>query len=104
MSQKLRRTLAVVVVLSALSLALPSPSQAASLWNWQPADLTVRVWSWLHDLGLVPQAEKPSGGLEKEGSGLNPDGQKIPGANVATPPTSATSEEGSGLNPDGSHR
>ncbi len=94
MSQKLRRTLAVAVVLSALSLALPPPSQAASLWSWQPVDLATRLWSWLQDLGLVPQAEKPSGGYEKEGSMIEPDGR-------TTPARATNSDEGSMIEPDG---
>lgn len=94
MSHTIRRTLAVAVVLSAFSLALPPPSQAASLWNWQPVDLVARMWSWLQDLGLVPQAEKPSGGLEKQGSMIDPDGQKNP--------TSTTVDQGSMVDPDGS--
>jgi hypothetical protein len=97
MSQKIRRTLAVVAVLAALSLALPSPSQAASLWNWQSADLAARVWSWLQGFGLVPQGEKPSSGLEKQGSMIDPDGGKTPGS---TPP-SMTSDQGSMIDPDG---
>jgi|SRR6185295_3435598 len=98
MSQKIRRTLAVAVVLSALSLALPPPSQAASLWNWRPADLTARVWSWLQDLGLVPQAEKPPGGLEKEGSMVDPDGKTLPGRASTT-----SDDEGNMIDPNG-HR
>ena len=94
MSRNSRRTLAVAV-LSALSLALPPPSKAASLWTWQPPDLAARVWSWLQDLGLIPQAEKPSGGLEKEGSMIEPDGRKAP---VSAP---VNSDEGSMIEPDG---
>jgi len=93
MSQKIRRTLAVAVVLSALSLALPPPSQAASPRSWQPLDLAARMWSWLQDLGLVPQAEKPSR-LEKQGSMVDPDGRKNP--------TSTSSDQGSMVDPDGS--
>jgi len=96
MSQKIRRALAVATVLSALALALPAPAHAAALRHWQPTNVASWFWSWLQDLGLVPQAEKPAGGMEKEGSGINPDGLKPPGA----APT-ATSDEGSGVNPDG---
>jgi len=96
MSQKIRRALAVAAVLSALSLALPAPAHAAALRHWQPTNVASWFWSWLQDLGLVPQAEKPAGGMEKEGSMLDPDGRTTPGT---TPTTS--SDEGSMLDPDG---
>src|SRR4029453_12133949 len=104
MSQKNRRTLAVASVIAALFLALPAPSQAAGLWSWEPVDLAARLWSWLEDLGVLPQgapsAHQPSIRWEKEGSMVDPDGQKT-GGSSATPPASTSSDEGSGVNPDG---
>jgi hypothetical protein len=102
MSQKNRRTLAVASVIAALFLALPAPSQAAGLWSWEPVDLAARMWSWLEDLGVLPQgaasAHQPSVRWEKEGSMVDPNGQP----RSTTPPASTNSDEGSGVNPDGS--
>jgi hypothetical protein len=96
MSQKIRRALAVAAVLSALSLALPAPVHAAALWHWQPANVASRFWSWLQELGLVPQAEKPARNEEKQGSMVDPDG-----LTSTPPPPSSSSDQGSMVDPDG---
>jgi|SRR5262245_8033231 len=101
MSHEIRRILAVVAVLSAFTLALPAPAHAATLGPWQPASLVSRFWSWLQELGLVPQTERPAGSLEKEGSMLDPDGHTTPGTSSTPTPTSSSSDEGSMLDPDG---
>ena len=99
MSKKNRRALAIVAVVSALTLALPAPSQAADLWDWQPAKVAAQVWSWLEGLGLIPQPEKPSGGLQKEGSMVEPNGQPHSGSSPSTP--QASTDEGSMVEPNG---
>ena len=101
MSKKNRRALAIVAVVSALTLALPAPSQAADLWDWQPAKVAAQVWSWLEGLGLIPQPEKPSGGLQKEGSMVEPDGRTTHGSSSTTTPASTNGDEGSMVDPDG---
>ena len=92
MPHEIRRTLAIVAVLSTLSLALPVPAQAANLRSWNPADLSGRVWSWLQELGLSLRPQEPESRLEKEGSAVNPDGRTAPESN---------SDEGSMVDPNG---
>jgi hypothetical protein len=102
MSQKIRRALAVAAVAATLSLLWPAPSHAAALWEWQPADLAARVWSWLEDLGILPREATTSGARwEKEGSMLEPNGQPHSGGTSSTPPVSTTSDEGSLIEPNG---
>jgi len=98
MSHRIRRTLTVLGLLAALFLALPSPSNAAGLWDpAATAVLTSRVWSWLEGLGLTPHkpatARRPAARLEKAGTAIDPNG--------TTPPPSTTSDQGSGIDPNG---
>lgn len=92
MSHNLRRPLAIATALSALFLALPAPSQAVILGDWQPATVVARAWAWLENLSLIPRGETPSA-WEKQGSWVDPDGQKSPG--------SSSSDQGNMIDPDG---
>jgi hypothetical protein len=94
MSQRFRRSLAVMGLLMALFLALPVTSQAAGLWEpAASAGLTVRVWSWLEGLGLIPRQPAPASRWEKQGSMVDPNGQPLP--------ASTTPDQGSGIDPNG---
>lgn len=117
MSHKSRRTLAIASVIAASFLVLPAPSQAAGLWPFEPTDLAARVWTWIESFrgghGLAPQPHQSSFRLEKEGSGINPDGLSQVGAKQgslvdpdghpgATPTSSSTNtDQGSMVDPDG---
>jgi hypothetical protein len=99
MSQRIRRSLAVGL-LTALSLALPAPSQAAGLWDTAaPAAWMARALSWLEDLGLVPHPalRRPAAQREKTGAG-NP-GNTL----TLTDPMPGTGGpyQGSGIDPNG---
>ncbi|HEV2852683.1 MAG TPA: hypothetical protein VHC97_07760 [Thermoanaerobaculia bacterium] len=95
MSQRIRRNLAAIGLLTALFLVLPAPSRAAGLWNpAAAAGVTARVWSWLEGLGLTPS--KPAARrLEKSGGTI--DGT----SSTTTPPATTTSDQGSGIDPNG---
>lgn len=102
MSQRIRRSLAAVSLLAALSLALPAPSQAAGLWAPAAASTVwmARAWSWLEGLGLVPG--KPAAAprrstAQREKSGLAAPGD--PSTAVETPPGGPF--QGSGIDPNG---
>ena len=99
MSQRIRRSLAVGL-LTALTLALPAPSQAAGLWD--PAAPTVwmsRAWSWLESLvSGKPAAAPRRSAAQREKGGL------------AAPSNTSTAVEtqpgggpfqGSGIDPNG---
>jgi len=102
MFQRIRRSLAMIGLLTAFFLALPAPSQAAPLWGpAASAGIAVRVWSWLESLGLAPRpaatSRRPASRWEKQGSMIDPNGL-LP----TTPPPSATSsDQGSGIDPNG---
>lgn len=90
MPQRNRRTLSALTLTAALVLALPSPSQAASPWDWDPARLAAQACSWLEQLGfLTGEATMPVAQWEKEGSLVDPEGKPI--ATTSAPPI-----EGSG--------
>jgi len=106
MSRKIRRPLAAFSVMAALFLALPAPSHAAGFLEWRPSPgLVAWVWTWLEDLGFGTLGSRPPGSpiswWEKEGSGINPDGSKVPGINPTQPPASTAGEEGSMIEPNG---
>lgn len=96
-----RRAVATLSLVAALFLILPTPSQAAGLWE---TPVITRAWSWLESLGIVKSAarsRKPAAIWAKEGSMIDPNGLTIPGTTPAAPPASALSEEGSAIDPDG---
>ena len=104
MSQRNRRVLAAVGLTMALTLALPSPSQAVGLWRGQAPDLAARAWSWLEALGLIPRrptltARQPANVREKQGSAIDPNGRTARIA-VSTDPT-LFSDQGSAIDPNG---
>jgi hypothetical protein len=106
MSQRNRRVLAAVGLTTALTLALPSPSQAVGLWRGQAPDLALaaRAWSWLEALGLIPRrptvpARQPANVREKQGSAIDPNGRTARIA-VSTDPT-LFSDQGSAIDPNG---
>jgi hypothetical protein len=99
MFQRIRRSLAMIGLLTAFFLALPAPSQAAALWEPAvSAGIAVRVWSWLESLGLAPRpaatSRRPSSRWEKQGSMIDPNG-------LPTYPPATNSEQGSGIDPNG---
>jgi hypothetical protein len=99
MFQRIRRSLAMIGLLTAFFLALPAPSQAAALWEpAASAGIAVRVWSWLESLGLAPRPaatpRRPASRWEKQGSMIDPNG-------LPTYPPAANSEQGSGIDPNG---
>jgi hypothetical protein len=106
MSQQTRRVLVALGLMAALFLATPAPSQAAGLRNALPVNnLAAHFWAWMEDLlpgatAPSPASHKPAAGLEKEGSGINPDGRTQPSISPPPPP-SATSDQGSAIDPDG---
>lgn len=106
MSQQLRRVLVALGLMAALFLATPAPSRAAGLRNALPGnDLAARFWVWMEGLlagaaAPSPASHKPAAGLEKEGSGINPDGRTQPTVSPS-PTSSATSDQGSAIDPDG---
>jgi hypothetical protein len=102
MSQRIRRSLAVSLLVAALPLALPAPSQAAGLWA--PAAPTVwmsRAWSWLESLGLVSGKPAPAprrSAAQREKSGLVAPGDP---STAVEPPTEGGPYQGSGIDPNG---
>lgn len=101
MSQRIRRSLAVGL-LTALSLALPAPSQAAGLWD--PAAPTVwmaRAWSWLESLGLVSgkPAPEPRRSAVQQKSG--PVAPGAPGTTSTLTESPGGPYQGSGIDPNG---
>jgi hypothetical protein len=100
MFQRIRRSLAMIGLLTAFFLALPAPSQAATLWEpAASAGIAVRVWSWLESLGLAPRPaappRRPASRWEKQGSMIDPNG-------TPTHPAATTnSDQGSGIDPNG---
>jgi hypothetical protein len=103
MFQRIRRSLAMIGLLTAFFLALPAPSQAAALWEpAASAGIAVRVWSWLESLGLAPwpaaTSRRPVAlwNKDKQGSMIDPNG--VP----TNPPAVVTdSDQGSGIDPNG---
>jgi hypothetical protein len=96
MSQRIRRSLAVCL-LTAFSLALPLPSQAAGLLDTAaPSVWMARAWSWLESLGLVSQ---PAPRPQREKSGLAAPGET---SSLAEPPPGDGGPfQGSGIDPNG---
>jgi len=101
MSRKTRRALALASVIAALFLTFPAPSQAAGFWSLPPADLAVRMWSWIESLGLFqgPAPQPRPTRWEKEGSMVDPNGQ--PGIHLTAPSATSNTDEGSMVDPDG---
>jgi hypothetical protein len=100
MFQRIRRSLAMIGLLTAFFLALPAPSQAAALWEpAASAGIAVRVWSWLESLGLAPRpaatSRRPASRWEKQGSMIDPNGL------LTNPPVVTNSDQGSGIDPNG---
>lgn len=94
-----RRAVATLGLVAVLFLILPTPSQAAGLWE---TPVITRLWSWMESLGIVKpptRSRKPTARWEKQGSAIDPDGRTIPGP--PAPPASATSDQGSAIDPDG---
>ena len=101
MFQRIRRSLAMIGLLTAFFLALPAPSQAAALWEpAASAGIAVRVWSWLESLGLAPRlaatSRRPASQWEKDKQGPMIDPNGLP----TYPPTVVT-DSGSGIDPNG---
>ena len=98
MSQRNRRALAALGLTAALFLALPVPSRAAGLWEVPALGFTARAWAWLESLGLLGRQaappHRPAAAWEKEGSAIDPDGRKVPGATSTTPSSPAPDPEG----------
>jgi hypothetical protein len=98
MSQPLRRVLVALSLMAALSLAAPLPSQGAGLRNPLTGHgLEARFWAWIESLlpGAVspkPNSTRPTG-MEKEGSGIDPNGAPRV-STLPVPPPSAVSDEG----------
>jgi hypothetical protein len=94
MSQPLRRVLIAFSLMAAFSLAAPLPSQGAGLRNPLTGyALEARFWSWIEGLlpGAIspkPSSKRPILGMEKEGSGINPNGASQP-TPLSAPHTSA---------------
>ena len=100
MFQRIRRSLAMIGLLTAFFLALPAPSQAAPLWGpAASAGIAVRVWSWLESLGLAPRpaaaSRRHASQWEKQGNMIDPNGLPI------NPPAATNSDQGSGIDPNG---
>lgn len=99
MSQRIRRSLAVGLLV-AFTLALPASSQAAGLWD--PAAPTVwmaRAWSWLEGLGLV--SGKPAPAPRRSAAQREKSGMVAPGdPSTATSPV-PPAPQGSGIDPNG---
>jgi hypothetical protein len=100
MSQQLRRVLVAFGLMAALLLATPSRSQAAGLRNvLKGYDLGATFRAWIEDLlpgatSTKPSSHRPAPGMEKEGSGINPNG--VPQAStLPVPPTVTASSQGS---------
>ncbi len=95
MPQRNRRTLSALILTVALVPALPSPSQAAGLWDWDPARLAAQAWSWLEELGLLArEATTPVTQWEKEGPGINPDGLMAPTGTTNPPVAGGANSNG----------
>ncbi len=97
MSPRIRRSLAAGLLVAALPLALPAPSQAAGLWEPAPTAWVSRAWSWLESLGLVPGKPAPAprrSAAQREKSGLVAPGD--PSTALEPPPF-----QGSGIDPNG---
>ena len=67
MPQRNRRTLSALILTVALVPALPSPSQAAGLWDWDPARLAAQAWSWLEEPRLACAGGDDAGDSVGEG-------------------------------------
>jgi hypothetical protein len=98
MSQRIRRSLAVGL-LTALSLALPAPSQAAGLWDpAAPTGWVARAWSWLESLVPgKPAAEPRRSAAHREKSGE----ATPPGGTSTLTTTTLPAPQGSGIDPNG---
>lgn len=108
MSQRTRCSLAVGLLM-ALSLALPVPSQAAGLWDTTaPAVWTVRAWSWLEGLGLVPSVVPNAAAAPRRPAAAQREktGRVAPGgpSTATQPPPPGGPYQGSGIDPNGGVR
>ena len=108
MSQRIRCSLAAGLLM-ALFLALPVPSQAAGLWDTAaPAAWTVRAWSWLEGLGLVPRVVPSGTAASRHPARREKTGIVAPGgpstATQPPPPGTGGPYQGSGIDPNGGVR
>ena len=91
MSQKIRRSLALASLGVALFMAVPAPSRAMG-WGEGTGmgSLFERAWRWMEV--FVPG--RPDSSREKEGSGINPDGQPVANSNALGDPGGLTDPDG----------
>jgi len=88
MSQRNRIVTAALVLSAALFLATPAPSRASGLWQERipSVGLMERFWSWMSALWPAGDSSRTTARWEKEGVGINPDGQP---RSQSAPPQSA---------------
>ena len=97
MSQRNRIVRVAIALLAALALAAPAPSFAARLpeASFSPLGAWETAWSWLTRLVVPDHGAAPRGltsRWEKEGGGIDPNGQPA----APAPPAPSRSRSGSG--------
>jgi hypothetical protein len=100
-----RRVVTAAALTTFLAVTAPIPAHAAGWGGWTGTDtLLERAWSWLASFwGTSGTAERDelSGGREKGGGTIDPNGGEADGNGILSDPTCVTDEAGICIDPNG---